>query len=106
MEAVENVSPNSDLFSPVSTCIDLVIDNVPGTIARVVASLRPCGLRFVRHSFSDCEDPHCTKLKIIAQGEATAQDLSAVLVTIQGVMQVVNVEVDLEAPAFGKLPAH
>ena len=98
MEAVEHILSDADIFSGLSTSIDLVIDKSPGTMGRVVASLRPCGLKFTRHVLSDSADPGRSQLRIIAEGEASAQDLSAMLVAVQGVIQVVDVRVDL-APA-------
>ena len=106
MEAVESILSDSDIVGALSTSIDLVIDRSPGTMGRVVAFLRPCGLKFTRHILSDCEDPDRLQLKIIAEGEASAQDLSAMLVAIQGVIQVVDVQVELGPAAFGDLLAH
>lgn len=100
MEAVESIWSDSDILSGLSTSIDLVIDKSPGTMGRVVASLRPCGLRFTRHILTEGEDPDRAQLKIIAEGEASAQDLSAMLVAIQGVIQVVDVQVELSAARF------
>ena len=77
--------------------IVLNIDNQPGSMARVVAALRRCGLSLDKHHIQS-QGNGLSRLILIVDGHFSARELTAKLGDVKGVRQVVSV-----GPTDGKI---
>lgn len=79
--------------------IRILIDKSPGTMARVVTSLRRLGMVLDGQRLTEAEQPECSELVVDAQGPVTADEISQKLMEIKGVVKLLNVGAPGEAPA-------
>ena len=77
--------------------IVLNIDNQPGSMARVVAALRRCGLSLNKHRIQSTGNG-LSRLILIVDGQFSARELTERLGNVKGVRQVVSV-----GPTDGKI---
>ncbi len=77
--------------------ISVLIERAPGSLARVVASLRKTGLSFRGHHLEPTSDPAQSLLTLSVDGRVVGGELAQALSEVRGVLQILRVDTNSAA---------